>query len=613
VPEIRRLRQAGWTALFAALAGALGVGVASHNLTLAGGAIFLVLLGWFAIYWRQGVMFLLVLSCVDGFIKYYYGTLGTYLLKDLVFAGVLAGVGFRIVREPRFLPKGRWLGLPFVVLYLAFDFAEILIPNGERATAVAGFRAHAMYGFLFFIGALYFDSLSRLVRTAIVSVAAIAFAASIGVLQYALGAAWLNLGRGFATASSHYIGGGGGDASTAYRAYGTMVDPTALGLACGLGMLYALGMLCVERSWLERLLLAAAFVVCAAALDYTGTRSAILGLAVGLVALTGLLAARRDSRRYIGIAIALTVCAGAIAVPFVFDSMGTAAQSRYSQESENYALATRQRSFDYVASNVGSKPLGFGLGVTGAGGRIRPEQFFFSVDNVYLTALYETGPPGFLLLLAVQGALLFLTARAAFRAVNRRLGIAYAAIAAGQVSLLVSGWYNQGAFDYAPMAQMFWLFAGAVAMPKRLEASAAAEPVPAKRAVPQLRALLRPIGDPRRIELVTRMRAPGAALAVKPATEADVEAAIAAFGARLRGRLLELARAGHWSQYSADELFGRAGRELFIDLKKALATLETDPFSREGADAVVGSSVEVAALMTMLADKFATEPPNEIS
>ncbi len=604
-----RLRQTAWIALFALLSAAVGAGIAVHNLTLVGGTLFLVLLGWFAVYWRQGIVFLLVLACVDGFIKYYYGTLGTYLLKDLVLAGVLAGVVYKAAGDPKFLPKGRWFGLPVVVLYMAFDLAEILIPNGERATAVAGFRAHAMYAVLYFIGTLYFDSASRLVRTAAISVGAIAFAAAIGVLQYFLGPTWLNLGRGFVVASSHYIGGVGADASTAYRAYGTMVDPTALGLACCFAILYALGLLFVERSWLERFSLLAAVAVCVAALDFTGTRSAILGFVVGLAALVGLLAARRDSRRYIGVGVALTMGVAVIALPFAFNLLGSQTQTRFGAESENYALATRQRSFDYVLATAGSKPFGFGLGVTGAGGRIRPEQFFFSVDNVYLTALYETGPIGFLTLVAVQGGLLFLTVRLALTTANRRLGITYAAIAAGQVSLLVSGWFNQGAFDYAPMAQMFWLFAGAVALPKRIEAGASAAALRPKGAIAPLRAVLRPLGDPRRIELPARMRSPGAALAVKPLTEAEFDAAIARFGVRLRARLLALAEAGHWSQYSSDELFGRAGRELFVDLKRALAALDTDPFSRDRANAVVDSSVEIAALMMMLSDKFSTDPP----
>lgn len=611
MPDNVRLRQTGWALLFVGLAAALGAGVAKHSTALAGGAMFLVVVGWLSVYWRRGVLFLLVLASVDGFIKYYYGSFWTYVLKDVVLAGIVVGVVFWARRNPKAFPRGRWFGLPFVLLYIAFDAAEILIPSTGRTIALAGFRAQAMYAVLFFIGAIYFDSTQRVVRTALVAIGGITFAAAVGILQYVLGPTWLDLGRGFTAASSHYIGGVGSDPSMAYRAYGTMVDPTALGLACGFAIIYSLGMLFVERAWPARTLLVLSAAICGAALYFTATRSAIVGVAVGLVLLVGALAARRDSRRYIAVVLAIVVGVGVIATPFALELLGSQTQTRFGAESENYALATRQRSIDYVFQTAGQRLFGFGLGVTGAGGRNRPEQQFrFSVDNVYLTALYETGPFGLLALLAVQGALLFLTLRAALRAENRRLGATYAVIAGGQASLLVAGWFNQGSFVYAPLAQIFWLFAGTVAMPQRIAAGDPATTDGVKRRIAPLLATFRPLGDPRRIALATRMSAPGAAaVAVRPLTEADIEAAIARFSSRMRARLLELAEAGHWSQYSADELFGRAGRELFIDLKKALAALETDPFSRDGANAVIGSSVEVAALMMMLADKFSNELP----
>jgi hypothetical protein len=607
LPAARRL----WVATFALLAVVVGVGIATRNTTIAGGALFLVSLGWLIVYWRVGVLVLLVLSCVDGFIKYYSGSFGTYVLKDLVLAGLIAGIARAAFNDPQLVPRGRWLGAPFVVLYVAFDAAQVLISTAGIEPAIAGFRQQALWSALFFVGVVYFDSTKRLIGTALVLVGAITFAAAVGILQYFLGPAWLNLGRGFVTASTHYVGGIGSDPGTAYRAYGTMVDPTALGLASGVGIVLAVGLAFTDRSWLQRFLLIGAAGICTLALYYSATRSAIAGTVAGLLAVFASLAVRRDARRYVAGVLAVAVAVSIIAIPFTLDLVGTDSQTRFSAESESYAIATRQRGVDRVLDTVGQKPFGFGLGVTGAGGRNRLldlgafENYLFSVDNVYLTALYETGPIGLLLLIAVQGGLLFLTLRGAFAAKGRQLGIAYAVIAGGQVSLLVSGWFNQGSFVYAPMAQAFWLFAGAVALPKRIEAGDSSDAVePRPRTVP-LRTALRPIGDPRRIQLVTRMRSPGAAaVAVKPLTEADIERAIARFDVRLRARLLELAEAGHWSQYSADELFGRAGRELFVDLKKALAALETDPFSREGASAVIGSSVEVAALMLMLADKF---------
>jgi hypothetical protein len=45
-------------------------------------------------------------------------------------------------------------------------------------------------------------------------------------------------------------------------------------------------------------------------------------------------------------------------------------------------------------------------------------------------------------------------------------------------------------------------------------------------------------------------------------------------------------------------------------MKKELARLETDPFSSDATRAVIGSAVEIASLMMMLADKFSTEPPS---
>jgi hypothetical protein len=382
-------------------------------------------------------------------------------------------------------------------------------------------------------------------------------------------------------------------------------------LACAIAVIYAFAMLSTARAWPARLLLGIAILTCGAALYFTGTRAAILGLVVGLAVLVCSLAARPDSRRFIALAATVALSLVVIAAPFAIGLIHAETEDRFQAESASSALADRQRSIDGVIRTFGERPFGFGLGVTGAGGRLAPEYRWFSIDNVYFTALYETGTIGLLALLAAHGSLLFLTLRFAYRAKSRQLGIAYGSFAAAHVSLLVAGWFDQGAFDYAPLAQMFWLFAGSIALPARLEEASPDAVQSQKRLVPSRSAILRPLGDPRRIQLVTRMRSPGAAaLAVKPLTEADIEAAVARFNARLRERLLELAQAGHWSQYSADELFGRAGRELFIDMKKELARLETDPFSSDAARAVIGSAVEIASLMMMLADKFSTEPPS---
>ena len=53
--------------------------------------------------------------------------------------------------------------------------------------------------------------------------------------------------------------------------------------------------------------------------------------------------------------------------------------------------------------------------------------------------------------------------RAALRAKDVGANTAFVAIVSAQVGLLAASWFSQGTFDYAPLAQFFWLFSGAVA------------------------------------------------------------------------------------------------------------------------------------------------------
>jgi hypothetical protein len=115
-----------------------------------------------------------------------------------------------------------------------------------------------------------------------------------------------------------------------------------------------------------------------------------------------------------------------------------------------------------VLNSVGENPFGHGLGATGAGGGLRTDTGL-AVDNVFYANLYETGPLGLALFLFVQFTFIGLGLRAALRAKDLASQTAFIGIVAGNVGCLVSCWFSQGAFDYAPVGQMFWLFAGAVA------------------------------------------------------------------------------------------------------------------------------------------------------
>ena len=156
--------------------------------------------------------------------------------------------------------------------------------------------------------------------------------------------------------------------------------------------------------------------------------------------------------------IALAIPAGIIA------THGTVLDRLLSKDVVAYAQATRDRSRDQVLSELPRFPFGHGLGATTSAGIIQSDPNVLSVDNVFFANLYETGILGLGLFLTLQCTLLVLGIRAARRAGNIGAKTAFIGIVAGQSALLLSCWFSQGSFDYAPLAQFFWLFSGAVAL-----------------------------------------------------------------------------------------------------------------------------------------------------
>jgi hypothetical protein len=240
--------------------------------------------------------------------------------------------------------------------------------------------------------------------------------------------------------------------------YGTLVDPASLGLACTYGMLTAIAALGRLRG-LWRLLAIASIPLMAVGLELSQTRAAIGALLVGIVPLVVLLVLRPATRKFaIGgvLAIALAIPVG-IAL-----THGRLVDRVLAADSVEYAARTRDVSRSEVIYELPSYPFGHGLGSTGGGGNLR-DQSGFAVDNVYFATLYETGIVGLATFLVFQGAMLYFGLRAALRAKDVGANTAFAGIVATQIALLAASWFTQGAFDYAPLAQFFWLLSGAVA------------------------------------------------------------------------------------------------------------------------------------------------------
>jgi hypothetical protein len=597
----------GWTVVFAALAAVLGGSAAIGYPTGMAAAIFVTILGWLVVYWRVGVVFLLVLSSVDGFLKYLHGSLSTYVLKDVTMLAVILGIAAHFALNPKALRSQRWTGAWLVLAYMAFLFVEIFNPGASKPAAVAGFRAHAFFCSLFFVGAVFFSTSRALSRTALVSIGAITFACIIGIVQYAVGPAWNELGPGFLAASRHFVSEGAPALfvtqqanAVVSRVYGTLVDPTAMGLAATFGILFALGQLIAVRRASLRIGLGAAIFVMVVALLLSGTRAAIGAAGVGFLSLVVILAFRRETRRYVFFALLVAI----VAVPLGLSVSGTTDSGRFTTRSTQLALATRQRSASLVFRAIESQPFGVGLGGAGAGGKIRKQQHIkgLAVDNLYLATLYETGPLGLGLLATMQIGILVLTIRAARRAGSVGVSATFAAMGAAQIAMLVAGTLNQGSLDYAPVAQMFWLFAGAIAMPERLNDTppAIVEPATPRTVVP-LRERF-----PRRLRAIAGGLHTAARTIVpaRPISEAEIDAALDRFRAHMRANLTATSALGAFASRDTDELLRLASRKLFASLKKAIAEADADPVSAEKARRVVHESAEIASLMLALSEKY---------
>ncbi len=470
-PALRRLYPPAIIALGCLLAAAIAFAGVLGSAATVGALTYLTMLVASAVVWPVGVPLLLIVSAIDGFVKHASASSLTYLLKDVLLAVIVVGVLLQLaVHRERYL-KERWRGFVPWALFVGFMATQIAHPALGFSGAFAGFRAHGLFALLYIVGAVYFASGRRLIPVANLVIVMCAIAAAAGVIESALGSTWMNLGPGFAAESRHAVtylspraaAGLEPNATFAYRAYGTLVDPEALGLFCSVGILFALAALGRARRLL-RLVLCALIALMAVALFDSGTRSAMLGLGAGLIAMAVFSLGDKRTR-----AVALVgVLVLGLTVPLVLLTTHAALIERIGNgPTTTMAAVTRSRSSSVVLSDLTEYPLGHGLGATNAGGLLREDNGGLGVDNEYLAYAFETGVIGLLLFLLVQGAFLFLGIRAAMaKTANHTVFLGFVA---AQCALLASAFLTQGAFDYAPVAQIFWLFCGALALPQALE------------------------------------------------------------------------------------------------------------------------------------------------
>jgi hypothetical protein len=454
--------------LFAAALGWVG---GQGSLVLMGALFFGLLLVACALSWTFGVPVLLAISTIDGFFKHLLSeSSAVYILKDVMLGAVLAGMLVHVAMHRDELTARSWHGFIPWLLFYAYMASQVLHPALGFSGAIAGFRARAFFSLMYLVGAVYFVRRERLQPMANIVIVLGVLAAGSGIAQHLMGPAWDRLGPGFILASQKYSmlvndpnlvqhvpAALATSAQTASRAYGALVDPTALGLFCAFGMLFAVAAFARTRGG-GRLVLLASIVIMAIGLFESGTRSAMVGLAVGLLLTVAILLTQRGSR---GMAILSLIAISGIGIYEFFGSHNALSIRGTSNQSIAYAMGTRDRSRDIVLGDALRYPLGHGLGASEAGGADDSQQTL-AVDDIYLAYLYETGIVGLALFLLVQLTFFVLALRAFRRDPDNRS--VYIGFIGGQSAMLVASLATQGAFDYAPLAQIFWLFCGALSL-----------------------------------------------------------------------------------------------------------------------------------------------------
>jgi hypothetical protein len=463
-------RLGGWALIFGALlsAAVLGWLGGQGSVSLLGAFVFCILLVACAVSWTFGVPVLLAMSTVDGFLKHYMtDSAAVYLVKDVLLAAVVTGLIVYLALHRHEIAKLPWHGFIPWILFFGYMLTQIAHPALGFDGAIAGFRARALFALLYIVGVVYFARRERLIPTANFVIGLGVVAASSGILEHLMGGAWDRLGPGFALATQKYstlvndprllqhAAALGQAPQIAMRAYGALVDPTALGLFCAFGMLFAVAALGRTRGWGRIVLLGALFVM-AIGLFESGTRSAMAGLGAGLLVTIVIMLTQRGMR---GVAILSLVAIAAVGWYEFFGSHSALSDRGTSANSIAYAMGTRDRSRELVLGEALRYPLGRGLGASDAGGAVNTDGTL-AVDNVYLAYLYETGFVGLGLFLLAQLTFYILAFRALVR--DREHRTVFLGFIGGQTALLVAGFATQGSFDYAPLAQIFWLFCGAL-------------------------------------------------------------------------------------------------------------------------------------------------------
>jgi O-antigen ligase len=449
-------RWGGLAGIGAIVLGGLLVWAARHfGLVQSVGVIMIIACTILALTHSELGLYVLVFAgATDGFVKNLHASYATMLIKDyfvalclLRWAGPVA-----LHRVPRSL---RSPPVPWIAIFMLYTLTSIFNQNTpDVLTALAGLRTWIVWIPVYFIA---FDVLRDRPRTrnflafhvwVLVGVAAFAiWQARVGTKSMA------DWGSGFAYLAGRqgYLTGSGGE----QRVYGTTVSAGALGGAMVIAVMLALPLLIGTRSIWGKLLYGLGIAVCLAAMFFSGTRAAVVGLVFSLAVF---LFFTRRVRLLLPLAL-VTV----IALTYVAAQTEGRLYERLQSIDSSYMLARASAPLQRAWNLVLEHPFGVGT-ASGVGvGRMGVDVLHRELEStgVYVEsdlgrALAELGLPGAFLFLAM----LLMVSRDGWRAVVSCTDPEWRAVLASLLALIFSLFISMlvGAAYYGGGFQL-WVFA----------------------------------------------------------------------------------------------------------------------------------------------------------
>lgn len=379
----------------------------------------------------------------------------------------------------------RGLRVPFrlldlvVVAFVMLSLAQIFNDHVTIVFGLRSFQRTAFFCGMYFVGRFLVDTPRRTSWVLEVMALTIGLAGGFAILSSVLG---LQLEGSYAAVVEARGQTEAVDLAV-MRSYGTLASQAAFGVMSGLGVLVALAATLAPLTWRRQLISLGAMGMCAIGLLLSGTRSALLGVAIGILPLLWL-ATGEEVLRLVGRQrVRKSVLAGLLGMLAVALVVLVLAQRNDSQTATNTAarlrtispatwlsgdalreanLSTRVGAWRDITGAILERPLqGYGTGVLGGGStdaRVGVQLVAGQAvaDNIYLELWGELGLVGLLLFLIALAAL----AGSWLRWRSPPVILVVSSLMIGVAAFFAINGIGNAPIDYYPANAFFWLLLG---------------------------------------------------------------------------------------------------------------------------------------------------------